>query len=74
MDKSALTHAFIGKVDKHCSQKDYSSGFGGKFGIETDRQDQSAAGWDHIERVEKHQSQKGKYRCYNQGFQILIVH
>ena len=38
---------------------DYSQGFGGKFGIQTDRQDKSAAGWDHIEKVDKHVSQKG---------------
>ena len=39
---------------------DYSQGFGGKFGVQTDRQDKSAAGWDHIEKVEKHESQKGE--------------
>ena len=39
---------------------DYSQGFGGKFGVQTDRQDKSAAGWDHIEKVDKHESQKGK--------------
>ena len=40
---------------------DYSKGFGGKFGVMQDRQDKSAAGWDHIEKVEKHQSQLGDY-------------
>jgi len=34
------------------------SGFGGKFGVEKDRQDKSAVGWDHIEKLEKHESQK----------------
>lgn len=38
---------------------DYSKGFGGKFGVQKDRQDKSAAGWDHIEKMEKHESQKG---------------
>lgn len=38
---------------------DYSQGFGGKFGVQKDRQDKAAAGWDHIEKVEKHESQKG---------------
>merc|ERR1719259_474645 len=33
MDKSALGHDYIGKVDKHESQKDYKAGFGGKFGV-----------------------------------------
>lgn len=36
---------------------DYSQGFGGKFGVQKDRQDKTAAGWDHIEKVEKHESQ-----------------
>lgn len=38
---------------------DYSSGFGGKFGVQKDRQDQSALGYEHQEKVEKHASQKG---------------
>ena len=59
MDKTAESHEYIGKVEKHASQKDYSAGFGGKFGVQKERQDASAAGWDHIEKVPKHQSQKG---------------
>ena len=39
---------------------DYKDGFGGKFGVQTDRQDKSALGWDHIEKVNKHESQKGE--------------
>lgn len=39
---------------------DHSKGFGGKFGIQRDRQDSSALGWDHVEKVEKHGSQRGK--------------
>ena len=38
---------------------DYKTGFGGQFGVQTDRVDKSAAGWDHVEKVEKHASQKG---------------
>lgn len=38
---------------------DYAKGFGGKYGIQTDRQDRSAVGWDHVEKTEKHASQKG---------------
>lgn len=44
------------------------AGFGGKFGVQTDRQDKSAVGWDHVEKVEKHESQKG-----NSGFCVLII-
>lgn len=64
MDKSAVGHDYIGKVEKHESQKDYKTGFGGQFGVQKDRVDKSAAGWDHIEKVEKHESQKD----YKTGF------
>uniref|UniRef100_A0A1A9UR61 SH3 domain-containing protein n=1 Tax=Glossina austeni TaxID=7395 RepID=A0A1A9UR61_GLOAU len=64
MDKSAVGHDYQGKVEKHASQKDYSTGFGGKFGVQTDRVDKSAAGWDYLEKVEKHASQKD----YTTGF------
>ena len=39
---------------------DHSKGFGGKYGVQKDRQDQAAVGWDHHEKVEKHASQKGR--------------
>ena len=39
---------------------DYSKGFGGKYGVQTDHVDKSAVGWDHQEKVEKHESQKGE--------------
>ena len=38
---------------------DYKSGFGGKFGV-AEQKDKSALGWEHHEKVEKHESQKGK--------------
>ena len=38
---------------------DYTKGFGGKFGVQTDRQDKSAVGWDHQEKLQLHESQKG---------------
>lgn len=44
---------------------DYSKGFGGKFGVQKDRQDKSAAGWDHIEKMEKHESQKGALAAHS---------
>ena len=37
---------------------DYKTGFGGKYGVQTDRMDKSSVGWDHVEKVEKHVSQK----------------
>ena len=39
---------------------DHSKGFGGKYGVQADRVDQSAVGWDHKEDIEKHESQKGE--------------
>lgn len=39
---------------------DYVKGFGGKFGVQTDRVDKSAVGWDHQEKLQLHESQKGK--------------
>ena len=38
---------------------DYSKGFGGKFGVQKDRQDKVALGWDEKEALAKHESQKG---------------
>lgn len=43
MDKSALGHDYIAPLEKHVSQKDYSTGFGGKYGVQTDRVDQVSA-------------------------------
>merc|ERR1712058_213139 len=37
--------------------KDYKTGFGGQYGVQSDRVDKSALGWDHQERVAKHESQ-----------------
>ena len=39
---------------------DYKKGFGGSFGIQTDRVDKSAHGWEYVESVDKHASQKGE--------------
>ncbi|KAL4717223.1 hypothetical protein ACJJTC_017110 [Scirpophaga incertulas] len=64
MDKSAVGHDYIGKTEKHVSQKDYAQGFGGKFGVQTDRMDASAVGHDYVGKVEKHVSQTD----YAQGF------
>ena len=37
---------------------------GGQYGVQADRQDKSAVGWDHQEKVEHHESQKD----YKRGF------
>ena len=36
---------------------DYKTGFGGKFGVQTDHMDKSALSWDHHEKLNKHESQ-----------------
>ena len=38
---------------------DYKDGFGGAFGVQKDRVDKSAVGWEHHEKVDKHESQRG---------------
>ena len=51
---TVLSHASLSR------DQDYTAGFGGKFGVQTDRVDKSALGWEHVEKVEKHESQKGE--------------
>merc|ERR1719505_573223 len=48
------------KVEKHTSSKDYKTGFGGEFGVQTDRVDKNAVGWEHNEKLEQHESQSKK--------------
>ena len=43
---------------------DYKTGFGGDYGVQTDRVDKSAVGWEHHEQVDKHESQKGKIESH----------
>ena len=44
--QSAVGWDYQEKLQKHESQTDYSKGFGGKFGVQTDRQDAAAVGFD----------------------------
>jgi hypothetical protein len=44
--QSAVGYDYQEKVEKHESQVDGSKGFGGKFGVQTDRQDAAAVGFD----------------------------
>lgn len=52
-------------ISEHINQlyseiiSDHKIGFGGKFGIQKDRVDKSAVGYEHHEHIEKHESQKG---------------
>lgn len=40
---------------------DYSKGFGGKYGVEREKVDKVALGYDYKGQTEKHQSQKGEF-------------
>ncbi|CAL9682861.1 unnamed protein product [Knipowitschia caucasica] len=64
MDRAALGHDYVAKVEQHSSQKDASQGFGGKFGVQADRVDESALGFEYKGEVQQHASQKD----YSKGF------
>lgn len=40
---------------------DYSKGFGGKYGVDKEKVDKSAVGFEYQGKIEKHESQKGFY-------------
>lgn len=45
-----------------CCVPDYKRGFGGQYGVQVERQDQCALGYEHKESLAKHESQKGTWR------------
>ncbi|XP_065541400.1 hematopoietic lineage cell-specific protein isoform X6 [Lathamus discolor] len=47
-----------------CTTSDYSRGFGGRYGLERDKVDKAAVGFDYKSQAEKHDSQKD----YSVGF------
>ena len=60
MDKSAHGHDYIGKTEKHASQKDYTAGFGGKFGVQSDRLDKVS-----LVNIFKKKFRSKKHDCLN---------
>ncbi|CAG2103104.1 unnamed protein product, partial [Medioppia subpectinata] len=58
------------KTEKHESQTDYSKGFGGKYGVQTDRKDKEAHGWDEVTKTEKHSSQTDSSRGFGGKFGV----
>lgn len=72
-DKSAVGWEEKEKVAPHESQtgielctlqfyatnSDYKKGFGGQYGVQKDRQDKSAVGWDEHSALNTHESQTG---------------
>ncbi|KAK5965884.1 src substrate cortactin, partial [Trichostrongylus colubriformis] len=51
-------------------RSDASSGYGGKFGVQVDRKDKSAAGWDEKVELSKHESQKDAATGYGGRFGV----
>ena len=49
---------------------DYSKGFGGKYGVQTDRVDKSAKGYDESTKTELHPSQKDFSRGFGGKFGV----
>ena len=47
----------LGNLEASSLFSDYKTGFGGKFGVQSDRVDKSALSWDHHEQLNKHESQ-----------------
>ncbi|KAF0879547.1 SRC8 protein, partial [Crocuta crocuta] len=52
------------------SRADYSKGFGGKYGIDRDKVDKSAVGFEYQGRTEKHESQKDYVRGFGGKFGV----
>lgn len=50
---------------------DYSKGFGGKYGVEKDKVDKAALGYEYKGQTEKHQSQKGGFKLWT--FKVRTV-
>lgn len=58
IDEVRKDHKIMREKFDHPSQRDYSGGFGGKFGIQHDRKDQSALDYNYHEKLSQHSSQE----------------
>ena len=65
-----MSHEHVEKVEKHASQVDAAKGFGGKFGVQSDRVDKSAVSWEHKEQAQKHASQEGNFFLIQNSFHV----
>ena len=57
----------------HLPLSDYSKGFGGKYGVEKEKVDKAAMGYDYKGETEKHQSQKGDPSMAPHNHFIIII-
>ena len=75
----AVGHDYRTDLHKHQSQTDAAKGFGGKFGVQKDRQDAAAVDFSYKEKLQQHASQKGSidylslYKTNWKFCQILYV-
>lgn len=58
IDQVRKDHQAMRDKFNHSSQRDHSEGFGGKFGVQHDRRDQSAHDYDYHEELSRHSSQE----------------
>lgn len=65
MDKSAVGHDYVAPKIKHASQTDYSTGFGGKFGVQSDRIDKVISEF-HVKLI-------NYYKYYIEWFKLIFV-
>ena len=63
---SSLIHIFISLL----CDADYSKGFGGKFGVQSDRQDKSALGYQADTHTELHPSQTDMKKGFGGRFGV----
>ncbi|XP_061617832.1 src substrate protein p85-like isoform X2 [Phyllopteryx taeniolatus] len=65
-DKVAAEHEQV----KHQKTPKASYGYGGKFGVETDRMDKVAVGHDYVAQVQQHSSQKDAAKGFGGKFGV----
>ncbi|PRD28470.1 UNVERIFIED_CONTAM: Cttn [Trichonephila clavipes] len=53
-----------------CQNTDYAKGFGGQYGVQKDRKDKSALGWEEVTKVEAHPSQTDMKKGFGGEFGI----
>ena len=62
--QSALGWDYKSELSQHGSQTDAAKGFGGRYGVQKDRQDRSAGGYDDMEEVKPAQRTAPSERMY----------
>jgi len=62
----AVGHEYKSELQQHSSQTDAAKGFGGKYGVQTDRKDKSAVDYSYQEKLQQHASQTGLYHVTKQ--------